>query len=284
MSKSDQPVLHSYLKPKINILHVEDDRTNALFIHSVLDNIPGHEFSIFTVTSLTAAAAELAEKLPDLILLDLTVDDSSGLETLDRMRNIAPLIPIVITTGDDSQKVLQTAIRRGAQDYLLKNNINQDILNRTICNAIDRKIAENEMHAKNLVLETIMESNVVGYWDWFIHEKRRVLSPELKRMLGYAENELSDSAQELQGLLHPDDQERVAESFKHHVQSRGKTPYQYVARFRHEKGSFRWLGCRGKVVSWSRDYLPIRMIGCYIDFTALETERDALLSVRNFSS
>lgn len=276
---SGEPMLHSYLKPKINVLHVEDDRSNALFIHSVLENIPTHEFSVFTVTSLAAAVTEIAKKMPDVILLDLTVDDCSGLETLDRMRSAAPLIPIVITTGSDSQLVAQTAVRRGAQDYLFKQSINPDLLNRAICNAIDRKIAENKMHEKNQILETIMESKVVGYWDWFVHEKRRVLSVELKHMLGYAENELGDSWQELQNLLHPDDAERIAETYKRHIQSRGRAPYKYVARFRHEDGSYRWFGCQGKVIQWSRDYLPIRMVGCYIDLTALEADRDELLTV-----
>lgn len=280
MSMSGKTVLHSYLKPKIYILHVEDDRTNALFIHSVLDNIPGDKFSIFTVTSLAAAATEIATNSPDLILLDLTVDDSNGLETLDRMRVIAPLIPIVVTTGDENELIVQTAIRRGAQDYLFKHNINQDLLNRTICNAIDRKIAENEMHKKNLILETIMESRIVGYWDWFVHEKRRVLSPELKSMLGYTENELSDNWQELQRLLYPGDEGYVTEIYKKHVYSKGTVPYRYIARFRHENGSYRWLGCCGKVIVWSRDYLPIRMIGCYIDLTALEKERNTVLSMQ----
>ena len=123
-----------------------------------------------------------------------------------------------------------------------------------------------------------MESKVVGYWEWFIREKRRVLSPELKRLLGYTENELNDSLQELQSLLHPDDEEQVNESFKQHVQSRGKIPYRYIARFRHESGKYHWLGCWGKVIEWSRDDLPVKMVGCYIDLSTLAAERRTHLS------
>lgn len=275
---SEKKVLHSYLKPRIDVLHVEDDRTHALFMHSVLENIPTHDFSVATVTSLSAAARAISRKAPDLILLDLTVEDSSGIETLDRMRGIAPLIPIVITTGNDSQLVAQTAVRRGAQDYLFKNNINQDILNRTICNAIDRKIAENENHEKKQILDSVMESRFVGRWDWQIEEKRRYLSSGLKEMLGYSESELGDNAKDLQDLIHPDDEERVIGNFRLHVDSKGKRPYEHLARFLHKDGTYHWLGCRGSVITWNNKGRPSRMVGCYIDVTALEAQRDAITS------
>lgn len=271
---ADKKILHSYLKPRIDVLHVEDDRTHALFMHSVLDNIPTHEFSVATVTSLASAARAISRREPDLILLDLTVEDSSGIETLDRMRGIAPLIPIVITTGNDSQLVAQTAVRRGAQDYLFKNNINQDILNRTICNAIDRKIAENENHEKKQILDTVMESRFVGRWDWQIDEKKRYLSSGLKEMLGFSDTELGDNAKDLQDLIHPDDEERVIDNFRAHVDSRGNKPYEHLVRFQHKDGSYHWFGCRGSVIDWNKKGQPKRMIGCYVDLSALISERD----------
>jgi PAS domain S-box-containing protein len=227
------------------------------------------------------AASAILRKTPDIILLDLTVEDSSGLETLDRMRNIAPKIPIVITTGNDSQLVAQTAVRRGAQDYLFKNNINQDILNRTICNAIDRKTAENENHEKNLILETMIENQVIGHWDWHVAKGRINLSSPIKKMLGYSESELGNQLHELLDRIHTDDKQRVTDSFKQYVDSKGRLPYEYVARFQHKDGNYHWLGCHGKAIEWQEDGQPTRMIGCHIDISTLDKHRDQALSGQN---
>ena len=278
---SDDPTVHSYLMPNIRVLHVEDSRTDTILIHSILKNIRTHKFNVAAVESLADAIQEVKKNRPDVILLDLTVKDSSGIDTVVRMRDAAPLIPIVITTGNDSQLLVQTAMRKGAQDYLFKNSINQETLNRAICNAIDRKIAANENNEKRLLLETIMGSVVISYWDWNIKHTSMQISAGLREKLGYSENEFESSPSTLQALMHPDDRERVIHHFKEHIESHGEVPYEYIVRFNHKDGSYISVGCRGAAVEWDSNGNAARMVGCYIDYTMFDRYREDISVIRD---
>ncbi|MCG8497217.1 MAG: PAS domain-containing protein, partial [Enterobacterales bacterium] len=258
----DDAATHSYLKPLIRVLHVEDSRTDIILIKSILKKIPTHKFDVVSVDSLEEAVNELKKSEPDVILLDLTVTDSSGIETVERMRDAAPLSPIVVTTGNDSQLLVQTAMRKGAQDYLFKNNINQDVLNRAICNAIDRKIAENENEERRLTLEAILGGAVVGYWDWDIDHASMYISPEIKKALGYEDDELENNPGVWQQHVHPQDQDMVINNFKEHVSSRGELLYEHIARLKHKDGHYIAMGCRGQVIKWDESMRALRIVGC----------------------
>ena len=271
---ADDPNVHSYLMPNIRVLHVEDSRTDTILIHSILKNIRTHTFNVAAVDSLADAVQEVKKGRPDVILLDLTVKDSSGIDTVVKMRDAAPLTPIVITTANDSQLLVQTAMRKGAQDYLFKNSINQETLNRAICNAIDRKISANENNEKRLLLETIMGSVVISYWDWDIKNTSLQISAGLREKLGYSENEFDSSPSTLQALMHPDDRDHVIHIFKEHIESHGETPYEYIVRFNHKDGSYISVGCRGAAVEWDNSGNAARMVGCYIDYTMFDRYRD----------
>ena len=268
--------INSYLKPKIRVLHVEDNRTDAVYIHSLLNKIPTHEFLVSTVVSLKDAAIELKKFLPDVILLDLTIEDSTGITTVERMREAAPSSAIVITSGNDSQLLAQTAIRKGAQDYLFKNQINKNVLNRAICNAIDRKTIANKNDEKHQILEAIMASDVMSYWDWNIKGNVMYMSPGLKKMLGYAEDEYDEKSESSPKIIFPDDEARVINKFRDHIVSCGVKPYEFVARYFHKDQSVRWIACSGKVVDWNKSGQPLRMIGYHIDVTSFDQAREAL--------
>lgn len=268
---------HSYLQPQIRVLHVEDNRTDAVFIQSLLKKIPTHEFVTATVASLGEAFLELKQFHPDVILLDLTVEDSTGISTVERMRDAAPQSPIVITSGNDSQLIAQTAIRKGAQDYLFKNQINRDVLNRAICNAIDRKLIANKNDEKHRILEAVMGSNVINYWDWDIKGDIQYISPGLKKMLGYGEGDAEEKTAQSYKLVYPDDEKRVLNAFRDHVDSNGNVPYEYIARYLHKDGSVHWVACSGKVIEWDKGGQPVRMVGWHVDVSAFDQYRQTLL-------
>ena len=83
-------------------------------------------------------------KQHDIILTDLGLPDSTGLETLKRLKETGTNIPIIILTGLDSKEVAIISLQEGAQEYLSKNNLDTDILSRTIKISIERKTAEEK--------------------------------------------------------------------------------------------------------------------------------------------
>ena len=123
-----------------HILLVEDDLDYAHLLRRMLDDAGDRTFTVTHVTCLRDALAQLAgEKRCATILLDLSLPDSRGSETVSRMQAAAPLMPIVVLTGLDDQSLGLEAIRIGAQDYLIKGHTNARMLARAIDYAAERK-------------------------------------------------------------------------------------------------------------------------------------------------
>jgi signal transduction histidine kinase len=134
MTAWDNPVV-----PVTHVLVVEDDRDYATLIQLGLNRVEGYEFVVETVASLTGAMRELAQNRFHAVLLDLSLPDSSGLETLTRMQTAHPHVPLIVLTGTDDRELALAAMKEGAQDYLLKNESHPSLLARTIRYAIERQ-------------------------------------------------------------------------------------------------------------------------------------------------
>ncbi len=140
-------------------LLVEDDHSSAEFFKQILTQSQNINHEIDLVDSLSAALEEIALNSYDIIFLDLSVTDSEGLETFTRIYQAAPHIPIIIITCLDDEEFAINAIQQGAQDYLLKGQIESKTLVRTVDYAIERKRVENELketeNQKNAILDGI---------------------------------------------------------------------------------------------------------------------------------
>ena len=117
------------------------------------------------------------------------------------------------------------------------------------------------------ILETILNTVLAGYWDWDIPNHQQYISPGLKHIFGYGDDELSNTPESLQTLILPEELPRALECFERHVQSRGTVPYYSEVRYRHKNGSIVWVICSGQVIEWDAAGNPLRMIGCHIDIS-----------------
>lgn len=91
----------------------------------------------------------------DLILLDLNLPDSKGLDTLQTMLESTEDVPIVVLTGLDDQELGVTAVERGAQDYLIKDEVSPPLLQRTIRYSIQREQQQRELRRRNRELAVL---------------------------------------------------------------------------------------------------------------------------------
>src|SRR5204862_1143637 len=101
--------------------------------------------------------ARLAHSGVDVVLLDLGLPDSQGLDTFVRARRGAPNEPIVVISGLDDEQLALEAVRSGAQDYLVKGRIEGQLLARVLRYAIERKRAEEAVRAREAHYRTILE-------------------------------------------------------------------------------------------------------------------------------
>jgi PAS domain S-box-containing protein len=142
----------------LKILLVEDNPGDVDLIQEMMTNTQAACFSIATVNKLSEAIAWLKSNVVDLVLLDLGLLDSSGLDTFIKLRAVAPDMPIVILTGNTDEEASVIAVKEGAQDFLIKGQISGILLNRAIRYAVERKKAEISLRSSEEKFRQATES------------------------------------------------------------------------------------------------------------------------------
>ena len=141
----------------VKILLIEDSLAEARLLQEVLKGFKLSQFSLIHVKRLEEGLRKLSQEIFDVILLDLTLPDSQGLESLPLLMQQAPSLPIVVLTNNNDDKLALEAVRQGAQDYLVKRQVNVDLLVRALHYAIERKRAAEELREENEALEMEVE-------------------------------------------------------------------------------------------------------------------------------
>ncbi|WP_052507570.1 transporter substrate-binding domain-containing protein [Desulfonatronovibrio magnus] len=139
-----------------------------------------------------------------------------------------------------------------------------------------RKRAEEAVLRSEGILKDILESTLSGYWDWNLVNNTEYLSPTFKRMFGYEDHEMESSPEAWQKIIFPEDLPGVLEAFNRHVKSRGREPYYSEVRYRHRDDSTVWVICAGRVIEWTEDGEPVRMVGCHLDITERKLAEEKL--------
>jgi CheY-like chemotaxis protein len=128
----------------LRLLVVEDDPADVELIRAKLGSVPGgRRFALESVDRLSAAFRRL--KSVDVVLLDLGLPDTSGIEAVTRLAGEAPEVPFVVLTGREDSELGLRAVREGAQDFLVKDKADGPLLDRSLRYAIERKRAEQAL-------------------------------------------------------------------------------------------------------------------------------------------
>jgi signal transduction histidine kinase len=154
---SDQLVkkkyISSYDQEVIEVLLIEDSFPEAKLLAQIFKGSAIGNFKLTHVQRLSGAIEILQTCEFDVALLDLTLPDSEGLESLDTLIDCSPGLPVVVLTNTNDDQLSVEAVRRGAQDYLVKRQVNLDLLVRAVRYAIERKQNATALQAINESLE-----------------------------------------------------------------------------------------------------------------------------------
>jgi len=145
------------VEERLRILLVEDNPGDARLLQETIADADGGRFEITHLVRCDEATKRLVEDRFDVVLLDLSLPDSQGLETVARVNTAAPQVPIVIMTGLDDEEMAVAAAKIGAQDYLVKGHIDSRGLGRSLRYARERKRQELELAEKNAQLAKLSE-------------------------------------------------------------------------------------------------------------------------------
>jgi len=194
------------IKP-IKILLVEDIPGDVLMLRLMLSDVKGTKFDIAEVNSPQKGLAQLEKNEFDAVLLNLLLKNNTGFESLLRIQEKAPQTPVIILTSQEDQAMAFEAVRKGAQDYLVKGKLDGNLLYRVIHYAIERHRVMEELKEKNEELERLnsLKSEFVSTVS---HELRTPLTVVLS-----ASNNLLDGAF---GNLNPD-QNKWVDKINHHA-------------------------------------------------------------------
>src|SRR5438067_2454287 len=122
----------------ISVLLVEDHPGDARLLREFLAETSSAQLRVVEVAQLSEAFKRLGLEPFDVILLDLSLPDTHGLETLAKVHEQVPEVPIVILTGLADEELSLQAMQVGAQDYLIKGQVNSSLLVRSLRYAIER--------------------------------------------------------------------------------------------------------------------------------------------------
>ncbi|MGK7890605.1 MAG: response regulator [Leptolyngbyaceae cyanobacterium] len=306
-----QPVL---AKSVITILLVEDSLAEARMLQEILKGTVLNRFQVVHVKRLAEAIATLngdrSRSDPtgaaiadppqpqhfDVILLDLTLPDSTGLHSLERLIAAVPTLPIVVLTNTNDNELAIAAVRRGAQDYLMKRQVTQDLLVRSLRYAIERKHAAEALREANEILEqrvvertaelaaanALLRTEInarqqaqkrltlaqqvskIGTFEWNIQDQEMTWSAELEILYDRQPGELGHTLEPWLQAVHPEDRDRVeAQVGEAIAQGQG---FSDEFRILTPNQNCRWIGVNSSLFNDAAGQ-PLRMIGIHMDIT-----------------
>jgi DNA-binding NarL/FixJ family response regulator len=131
----------------LQVLLVEDSAGDARLLREMFIKERAGSFELTHLMRLGDAEIHLAKARADIILLDMGLPDGHGIETLRRAQAMAPGVPVVVLTGLDDEAQAAQAMQEGAQDYLIKGQIENRALPRALRHAIERQhmLTESEL-------------------------------------------------------------------------------------------------------------------------------------------
>ncbi len=141
-----------------HVLLVEDDPTDLLLTTTLLRETTSGSFQVQAAGSLAEAIQTAGGGDVDVVLLDLGLPDSFGIETFEQFHNAIPHFPVIVLSGQADETLALKAVQGGAQDYLVKGQTNAAMLVRSIRYAVQRKRIELALEQEHALFQTLMEN------------------------------------------------------------------------------------------------------------------------------
>jgi diguanylate cyclase (GGDEF)-like protein/PAS domain S-box-containing protein len=260
---------------EVRVLLVEDDEDDYVLTRDLLTDSRRTRFVLDWTPSYGEAMAAIARGQHDVYLVDYRLGEHDGLEILREARAAGCVRPIILLTGQGDGEVDIAAMQAGAADYLVKGQLDSQILERSIRYSLEQ----------NRTLEALRESEERyalsargandGLWVWDLRDDSVYYSDRWKEMLGFTQDEVSPSPDEWFSRVHPDDVAMLRADIDAH--RHGNTPsIEHEHRMRCWDGRYRWMLARGVAV---RDAAGVatRVAGSQTDITERKIATDRLM-------
>jgi serine phosphatase RsbU (regulator of sigma subunit) len=197
------------LKSK-KVLVVEDDIVFSLAVCGQLVSVGFDEENIYRTDRVEEFSEIAVSFVPEIILLDLNITDSNGISTFEKSNEAFPLATTIVLSGMDDEMVALEIVKKGAQDYILKTELNAQLLYKSIQYGMERKRLVAELFSKNKVLEALNSEtlNINAHLEELVKERTSEIERQ-SEIISEKNKEIIDSinyARRIQfALLTPED-------------------------------------------------------------------------------
>ncbi len=219
----------------LKILLIEDNPGDARLIEEMLKE-SGLKFRLECVASLSSGIDEARLDGFNVILLDLGLPDSQGLITLTKLNRIGPNAPVIVLTGLADEEIGTQAVKEGAQDYLIKGQIDHTLLSRSIKHAIERAKLEFERGQYFKFFQTSTDLMCIADPNGAFIKT----NPACSETLGYTEAELASKP--FIEFVYPGDKQSTLDEMARQLQKGFSLNFEN--RYLCKDGSLRWLSWR----------------------------------------
>lgn len=253
----------------IQILLIDREPNDCQLLGDILSKIPAIQFDLQWVKSYEEGLEQTIANQHDLYFIAQTLGQSTGLKLLkeSRKRGCDRSIFFLIESEKDELRIeeIKAIESAGATDYFQKNQIDADILEHSIRYALKEQEINEALRISQERYALALSAGELGVWDWNLSNNQLYVAPNLKAMLGYANDDINPNWEQWQQTVHPDDRERVTTVLNNHLA--GLTS-QYEVEYRrlHKDGTWRWFLSRGNTLRDANGQ-PCRMAGSETDIT-----------------
>ncbi|MBI5664836.1 MAG: PAS domain S-box protein [Nitrospirae bacterium] len=275
-----QPGMHA----PVQVLLIEDNAGDVRLIKEML-----HESQMFPCEleyshSLSGGLELLSNKKFSAVLLDIGLPDGNGLDSIQEVRNLAPNAPIVILTGLDDEEAAVSSLKFGAQDYLVKGQIDSNLLARSLRYARERWQAGEALQKKQHLLQRIADTtpNILFILDIKDHALIYA-NRELKNTLGYTQDDVRLMGEGIyEKIVHPEDLPYLNMKARAIAKADDNTTIDIELRMKHANGSWLWISGRNVVFSRDGDGRTREILGAARDITEQKKVEEELLKHREY--
>lgn len=260
-------------KETFKILLIEDDPGDADLLMEILVS-PYSGYEIVWRKSLKSATDSLSEDFFDVALLDLGLPESQGLDSLRKFLERSWRLPVVVLTGNDDESIAIEAVKAGVQDYIVKNDLNEKVISKSIRYALERRRLITRLEDSETKYRNIVETAREGIWTLDQNGLLTFVNSEMARMLDYTVEEMQGSS-----FLKFMDKEWAGRAKSNFAKRKLGVSERYEFKFKRKDQSEIWaIVSTNPILSQNGDFLgALEMVTDITDIKRMETERENLI-------
>lgn len=272
-------MLKTVSSEKINILLIEDDPIDAELFWVMLNKV-GASISLERVEQLQKGLERLGHNGIDMILLDLSLPDSLGFDTFSQVYAHAPHIPIVVLAGFGDETLAVKVVQAGAQDFLIKSQVEAEQVARACWYAVERQRATIRLRDREEQFRLLFENSLIGIVLTSLDGRFLQINRAFCEMVGYTSEELSNKT--FPTITHPDDisfnQSLVDKALRGEI-----SDYQLEKRYIHRDGRIVYALLHVTLIH-DVQARPFQFIAHIINITERKQNQELLYNKQKFES